>query len=161
MVEVTQIRRGAAWWVNGKETLKGGQPCRIPPACLSAQRNPENPGRWEKGALYPATRIVLEFLWGFRERPPHPRTRLPPHPLWFHSLPPLHSAPDKECQQKRPHNGGQQLSDALWGVQFAWGALSRTVKAGCIVMWRRWKETVGVSDWGAALETALSMQRKK
>lgn len=42
VVEVTEIRRGAAWRVNGKEALKAwgerGQPRPIPPACLSAQK---------------------------------------------------------------------------------------------------------------------------
>lgn len=44
VVEVTEIRRGAAWRVNGKETLKRG----ANPSCLSARRNPESLGGGKK-----------------------------------------------------------------------------------------------------------------
>lgn len=129
-----------------KQQGEKGQSCRIPPACLSAQRSPETLGGGKRTALYPV-KDCSGILVRFRGVTPTP----PPSSL--DNAPSLHRSPPPRdfihcccCIQhliksarKNTHNGGQQLSDALWGVQFAWGVLSHTVKAGRIVMWRPWK----------------------
>lgn len=160
MVEVTEIRRGVAWWVNGKEALKAaGRKGAVlsDPSCLPVStEKPWNPGRWEKDRST-LLKIVLEFLWGFGEwPPPHRHHHSIMHPPFIVPPPPRDFIHCRCCIQhliksarKNTHNGGQQLSDALWGVQFAWGVLSHTVKAGRIVMWRPWKKnkkTAAVSE---------------
>lgn len=85
VVEVTEIRRGAAWWVNGKEALKAVRrkgAALSNPSCLPVStEKPWNPGRWETDGSTLHTDcsgILVRFQWVNPPLPPSPLDDAPP-----------------------------------------------------------------------------------
>lgn len=75
VVEVTEIRWGAAWWVNGMEALRaerwGGEgrgAALLNPSCLPVSTDE----LWEDGGKKGAPHTNREFLWGFKVPLPLP-----------------------------------------------------------------------------------------